>query len=155
MPPLSDRKSDQDAHWSPKPRKSCVTATTRHLFLPWDTCLTALEAPQVAQRRQGGGRVIALVAQRLPWSPNGCKVVATAIAQWTLLVGQWRHHGGTKEAEASLRLKYNVYNRKHSFMERPLCIHSATTAMCVPLSFERPVDNEPLQRPLCDCFEHA
>ena len=81
--------------------------------------------------RQSGGRTIAKVAQVLPWSPNGGPVVATVIAQWTLLVGQMRHNGGTRKAEASLKLIHNVHNATHHFYgatnDQPLCIHSKTT----------------------------
>ena len=41
--------------------------------------------------------------QWLPWSPNEGTVVATVIAQLTLLVGQSRLTCGTREAEAFLR----------------------------------------------------
>ena len=44
----------------------------------------------------------------LPRSPNGGTVVATVVAQGTLLVGHRRHSGGTKEAEASPKLIHNV-----------------------------------------------
>ena len=73
----------------------------------------AVVAQRVAQRRQSGGRTIAKVAQGLPWSPNGSTVVATVIAQWTLLVGQRRHTGGTRKAEASLKSIDNVHNSTH------------------------------------------
>ena len=111
VPPLSDQKNGQDAQWSPKPRKFCfcVTAAARPLCLPWTT-KSAVMAQQVAQRRQSGGRTIAKVAQGLPWSPNGGTVVATVIAQWTLSVGQRRHNGGTRKAEALLKLIHNVHN---------------------------------------------
>ena len=70
---------------SPKTRKFCfcVTATTRPLCVHWTTN-TAVVAQQVVQRRQSGGRTIAMVALVLPWSPNGGTVVDTVIAQWTL-----------------------------------------------------------------------
>ena len=108
---LSDHKNGQDAQWSPKPRKFCfcVTAEARPLCLPWTT-KSAVMAQQVAQRRQSGGRTIAKVAEGLPWSPNGGTVDATVIAQWTLSVGQRRHNGGTRKAEALLKLIHNVHN---------------------------------------------
>ena len=71
---------------------------------------TAVMAQQVVQGRRSGGRTIDIVAQGLPWSPNGGTVVATVIAQGTILVGQRRHNGGTREADASLKLIHNVYN---------------------------------------------
>ena len=40
-------------------------------------------------------------------------MVATVIAQRTLLVGQRRHNGGTQEAETSPKLMYNVYDSTH------------------------------------------
>ena len=93
-------------------------------------------AQQVEQRRQSGGRTIVTVAQWLPWSPNGGTVVATVIAQWTPLVGKRGHNGGKGRAEASLQLIHNVHSSTHFFYGttngQPLCIHSATTAMCVP-----------------------
>ena len=91
-------------------------------------------AQQVAQRRQSDGRTIAMVAQVLPWSLNGGTVVATVIAQWTPLVGQRRHNGGTREADVSPKLIHNVRILYWATNGRPLCIHSATTAMCVPSS---------------------
>ena len=75
-----------------------------------------------------------IVAQVLPWSLNGGTVVATVIAQWTPLVGQRRHNGGTKKADVSLKLIHNVRIFYWATNGRPLCTHSATTAMCVPSS---------------------
>ena len=113
------------------------------------------------QRRQNGGRTIAMVALGLPWSPDGGTVVATVIAQWTLLVGQRRHSGGSREAALSLKLVYNVYNSTHCFTGRPMadpCASILRPRRCVclpPASFERSVSDRPPRRPLCDCFEHA
>ena len=66
-------------------------------------------------------------AEPLPWWIKGCSgrrnegtVLATVIAQWTLLVGQRKHNGTTREAEASLKLIHNVYNRVHFLYGRPL-----------------------------------
>ena len=141
VPPLSDQKNGKDAQWSPKPRKFCfcVNAAARPLCLPWTT-KAAEVAQQVAQRRQSEGRTIAKVAQGLPWSPNGGTVVATVIAQWTLLVRQRRHHGGTRNAEASLRLIHNVHNSTH-FLQgdqwpttvHPFCDHGDVCAFLLPL----------------------
>ena len=50
-----------------------------------------------------------MVAQGLPWPANVGAVAGTVTAQWTLSVGQRRHSGGTKEAEASLKLEQNAY----------------------------------------------
>ena len=92
----------------------CVTAAARPLCLPWTTKSAVMEQHvQVAQRRQSGHRTIAKVAQGLPWSPNGGTVGATVNAQWTLLVGQRRHSGGTRKTEASLKLIHNVHNSRH------------------------------------------
>ena len=162
VPPLSDPKIDHDAQLSPKPRKLrfCATAAARTLCVPWTT-KTAVVAQQVVQRRQSGGRTIAMVTQGLPWSPNRGRVVDTVVAQWTLLVGQRRHNGGTREAEASLKLIYNVYDSTHCFMGRPMADPSASVLRprrCVylpPASVERPVSDWPLRRPFCGCFEHA
>ena len=127
MPPLSDQKNGQDSQWLPKLRKFCfcVTAAARLLCLPWTT-KSAVVAQQVAQRRQSGGRTIAKVAEGLPWSPNGGTVVATVIAQWTLLVGQRRHNGGTRKAEALLKLIHNVQPQYVFFTGRPMADHCAS-----------------------------
>ena len=135
VPPLCDHKNGQDAQWSPEPRKFCfcVTAVARPQCLPWTT-KAAVVAQQVAQRRQSEGTTIAMVAQVLPWSLNGGTVVATAITQWTPLVGQRRHNGGTRKADVPLKLIHSVHIFYWATNGRPLCIHSATTAMCVPSS---------------------
>ena len=150
------------------PGRSVVTQTQKVLFLcnaapplcvPWIT-KTAVEAQQVVQN---GGRTIIMVAQGLPWSPNGGTVVATVIAQWTLLVRQRKHSGVTREAEASHKLVHNVYkyNCKNYFTGRPMtdpCASILQPRRCAclpPASFGRPVSDRPPWRPLCDCFEHA
>ena len=120
-------------------RLSCVTAAARPLCLPWTT-KTAVVAKQVAQRRQSGGKTIAKVAQGLPWSPaNGATVVATVIAQWTLLVGQRRHNGGTRKAEASLKLIHNfttvrIFLRGDQWPTtlHPFCDHGDVCALLLP-----------------------
>ena len=43
-------------------------------------------------------------------------------------------HGGTRKADVSLKLIHNVRIFYWATNGRPLCIHSATTAMCVPSS---------------------
>ena len=127
----------------------CITAATRPLCVPWTT-KTAVVSQQVGQRRQSGGRTIVMVAQWLPWSPNGGAVVATVIAQWKLLVGQMRHSGGTGEAEASLKFIQNAYNSATYYTGRPkadLCASFLRPWRCVcfpPLSFERPVSDPSL-----------
>ena len=82
-----------------------------------------------------------MMAQGLPRSPNGGTSVATVIVKWTLLVGQRRHTCFTGEAEASLKLKHNVYNNTRFFRERPMadpvhpfCDHG--DACLPPASFE-------------------
>ena len=45
---------------------------------------------------------------------------------------QRRHNGGTRKADVSLKLIHNVRNFYWATDGRPLCIHSATTVMCVP-----------------------
>ena len=55
-------------------------------------------------------------AEPLPWlpkSPNGGRVVATVIAQWTLLIDQRRQNSGTREPEVSLKLINIVYTSTH------------------------------------------
>ena len=100
----------------------------------WFLCSTE----QVVKRRQNGG-TITMVAQGLSWSPNEDTVVATVITQWTLLVGQRRHTGGTREAEASLKLKHNVYNSVHFLWGdqwltavHPFCDHHDAYAFLLP-----------------------
>ena len=137
VPPLSDHTIEQDAEWSPTPRKFCfyVTPAARPLCVPWTT-KTAVVVQQVGKRMQCGARTIA-VDQRLPWSSNGGTVVATVIAQWTLLVGKRRHSGGTSKAEASLKLTHNVHNSRHVFTGRPMANHCASIlrprrCVCLP-----------------------
>ena len=94
-----------------------------------------------------------MVAQVLPWSLNGGTVVATVIAQWTPLVGQRRHNGGTKKADVLLKFIHNVRIFHWATNGRPFCDHGD---VCLhPASFERPVSDRPPRRPSCDCFEHA
>ena len=96
-------------------------------------------AQQVAQRRQSGGRAIAKAAKGLPWSPNGGTVVATVIAQWMLLAGQRKHNGGTRKAEAWLKLIHNVHNSTY-FLQgnqwpttmHPFCDHGDVYAFILP-----------------------
>ena len=123
-----------------KPRKFCfcVTVAARPLCLPWTT-KAAVVAQKVAQRRQSGGRTIAKVAEGLPWSPNGGTVVATVIAQWTLLVGQRRHNGGTRKAEALLKFIHNVHNSTYCLRGdqwpttvHPFCHHGDVCAFLLP-----------------------
>ena len=123
-----------------KPRKFCfcVTAAARPLCLPWTT-KCAVVAQQVTQRRQRGGRTIAKVAEGLPWSPNGGTMVATVIAQWTLLVGQRRHNGGTRKAEALLKLIHNVHNSTYYLRGdqwpttvHPFCHYGDVSAFLLP-----------------------
>ena len=133
-------ENSQDAQWSPKPRKFCfcVTAAARPLCLPWTTKAVVV-VQQVAQRRQSGGRTIAKAAEGLPWSPNGGTVVATVMAQWTLLVGQMRHNGGTRKAGALLKLIHNVHNNTY-FLQgdqwpttvHPFCHHGDVCAFFLP-----------------------
>ena len=80
---------------------------------------------------------------------GGGTMVATAIVQWTLLVGQRRHNGGTRKAEASLKSIHNVHNSTHLFTGRPMADHCASIqrprrCVCLPpASFERPVSDRP------------
>ena len=148
--------------------RSVVAQTQKVLFLC--KCCSTTPVPslndhngcimsqQVAQRRQSGGRTIAKVAQGLPWSPNGGTVVATMITQWTLLVGQRSHNGGTRKAVASLKLIHNVHNSSHFFTGRPMADHCASNlrpwrCVCLPpASFEPPLGDRPPRRPFCDCL---
>ena len=83
------------------------------------------------QRRQSVGRTIAIVAQWLPWSPNGGAVVTSVVAPWTLWVGQRRHNGGTRgqmhRSNWYKCLHINIFYGARN--GRLLCIHSATTAI--------------------------
>ena len=98
-----------------------------------------------------------MVAQVLPWLLNGGTVVAAVVAQWTPLVGQRRHNGGTRKADVSLTLIHNVCIFYWVTNGRPLCIHSATTAMRVPSSCllwatcERPTSSATLVRLFWTC----
>ena len=100
-----------------------------------------------------------MVAQVLSWSLNGGTVVATVIAQWTPLVGQRRHNGGTRKADVSLKLIHNVRIFYWATNGRPLCIDSATTAMCVPSSYllwatcERPTSSATVVRLFWTCLK--
>ena len=151
------------------PGRSVVAQTQKVLFLcncarplcvPWTTKTTVM-TQQAVQRRQSGGRTIIMVAQGLPWSSNGGTVVATVIVQWSLLVDQKRHSGGTRETEASHKLVHNVYNCTNYFTGRPMadpCASILRPRRCAcfpPASYERPVSDRPPRRPFCDCFEHA
>ena len=142
----------------PRTRKACfwVTAAARSLCVPWTTKTTVV-TQQVVQRRQSGGRTIAMVAQGLQSSPNGGTVVATVIAQWTLLVSQRRPKCGTGEAKSSLKLIHNVYNSTlftgwpmipvHLFCD----LGGDVCAFLLWATYERPT----CPATLCDCFEHA
>ena len=114
-------------------------------------------AQQVAQRRQSGGRTIAKVAEGLPWSLNGGTVVATVIAQWTLSVGQRRHNGGARKAEALLKLIHSVHNSTYFLRGdqwpttvHPFCHNGDVCAFLLPPSSDLwAIDL------FGDCFEHA
>ena len=68
--------------------------------------------------------------QVLPWSLNGGTVVTTVITQWTPLVGQRRHNGGTRKADVSLKLIHNV----RIFYWRPMADHCAQNFMATMAS---------------------
>ena len=93
VPPLSNQKIYQDAQWWPKSIKICfcATAAARPLCVPWTTknCCNGMQ--QVVQRRQSGGRTIAMVVQGLPWSPNGGTMVVTVIKGRHGDVIKWKH----------------------------------------------------------------
>ena len=121
---------------SPDPRKFCfcVTATARPVCLPWTTKAAVL-AQQVAQRRHIEVRTIAIVAQVLPWSLNGGTVVATVIAQWTPLIDQKRHNGGTRKADVSLKLIHDVrilLGDQWPTTVHPFCDHGDVCAFILP-----------------------
>ena len=89
------------------------------------------------------------------WSPQWS-------AQWTLPVGQRRHSGGTREAEASHKLAHNViYNWTNYFTGRPATDPCASImrprrCACLPsATLERHVSDRPLLWPLGDCLEYA
>ena len=101
-----------------------------------------------------------MVAQGLPWSPNGGTVVATIIAQKALLVGKGKHNGGTREADASLKLMHDVYLHQYAFFmgrsRADPCASILRPRRCVclpPAFYERPVSNRPPRRHLCDCLD--
>ena len=95
-------------------------------------------------------RTITTVTQGLPLSANGSTVVATVISQWTLLIGQRRYNGGTREADASPKLIHNVYNSTHFLQDdqwptpgNPFCDHGDACASPLPPSAtcERPASS--------------
>ena len=103
-----------------------------------------------------------MLAKRLPWSLNGGTVVTTMIAQCTVSISQRKHQGGTREADASLRLKGSVCN-KRMFYEATIgsslhtCCKHLCKGLCLPFaSFELPLaSNTPPRWLVCDYFEHA
>ena len=117
IPPLSNQNNGQDAEWSPNPRESCSCVTAPATFVPplKDPLSTyRFGGTKVSQKRQKEGKKIIMVAQRLPWSPNGGTVVATVIVQYKLLVTQKRHsRGGRKEAKASPILRDHFCQRTY------------------------------------------
>ena len=133
VPPLCDHKNGSDAQGSPEPRKFCfcVTAAARPLCLPWTTKV-AVVAQQVAQRRQSGGRTVAMVAQVLPWSLNGGRVVATVIAQWTPLVGQRRHKEGRRVARIDTQCSHFLLGDQWPTTVHPFCDHGDVCAFILP-----------------------
>ena len=72
-------------------------------------------------------------AQASPWSPNGSRVVVTVIVQSTLSEAQRWHRGGTRggiNIAHTEGLSFAVERIYYvAIIGRPLCIHSATTAM--------------------------
>ena len=122
MPPLSDQNFDQDAQWSPKHRKLCfcVTSTARPLCVPWAT-QTVVVAQQVVHRRQR------VEAEPSPWWLKSCRdrrMEAEWSPQWSLNGRYW----SAKEVQWWYKAGRSIAHG------RPLCIHSATTAMRVPSS---------------------
>ena len=76
-----------------------------------------------------------MVAQGLPWSPNGGTVVATVIVQCTLLVAQRRHKGGRSLAQ----IDGKICSRTHllpgdhwSTTVPPFCNHGNDCASLLP-----------------------
>ena len=94
------------------------------------------------------------------WRQNHCQGGSrvAVVAEWRY---SGRHCGGTRKAEASLKLIHNVHNSTHFFTGRPMADHCASILQprrhvsLHPASFEWPVSDRPPLRPLCDCFEHA
>ena len=91
-------------------------------------------------------------AQASPWSPNGVRVVVTVIVHSTLLEAERRHRGGRNVAHieglsSTVERIYYV-----AVIGRPLCIHSATTAMplrhlcLIRATVERPTSSVTLLR---------
>ena len=120
------------------------------LCVPWTT-KTVVAAQQVVQRRQDGGRIIAMVAQLLPWSLNGGIVVATVIVQWMLLVGQKRLNGGTRQAEASLKLIHNVNNSTPMADHCPSSLRPQRCRCLPPMTCERPTPSPTFVRLFWTC----
>ena len=117
---LSDQKKNQDGQWSPKSRKLCfcLTAAAPLVFLLWTTKI-ALVAQQVAQRKQKGGRTIAMAAEGLP----GWRRHSGRHSDWPMDVIR-----GTKEAQSMVvhgRKKhrsnwYTMFTTVHILIWRPM-----------------------------------
>ena len=116
-------------------------------------------AQQVVQRRQSGGRTIAMVAQGLSWSPNGGKVVASDRSMDAIGRPKKARWWYTSDADSLLKLIQNVNNSTLLWATngRPLCIPSTTTALCVPFpcplwaTCERPTSSATFVRLFWTC----
>ena len=141
-------------HHKTRKFRFCVTATARPLFVHW-TPNTAVVAQHVMQRRQSGGRTIAMVAQGLPWSPDG----GTMIAQWSAkggtVVVQWRQKHRANWYTLFTTVRINLRGDQWPNPVHPFYDHGDVCAFLLPpLSDLRPTDR-PARWPLCDCFEYA
>ena len=76
----------------------------------------------------------------------------------------WSAKGGTMVVQGRQKRCsnwYTMFTTVRIFTGRPMADHCASIlppwrCVCLPpASFERPVSDRPLRRPLCDCFEHA
>ena len=88
-------------------------------------------------------------AKEAEWRQNHCQVgsMVAVVAEWRhrgrhsdrSMVGQRRHNGGTRKAEASLKLIHNVHNSTHFLWcdqwpttVHPFCDHGGVCASPLP-----------------------
>ena len=132
------------------PGRSVVTQTQKVMLLCNCCSITAVRSLNHRKCCSGTtGRAkeaewswnIAMVAQGWPRSPNRGRVIGTVITQWSA-------KGGTMVARGRQKHRSNLYTMLTTVClfigktnGRPLCIHSATTAIRVPSSFEAMLPN--------------
>ena len=135
--PLSDQQIDQDAQWSPKPRKHsfCVILTAAARPYNHENCCSgttgrAKEAGWRLNHRYGGWRV-AVVAEWRHSDRHSDRSI-NAIDQPKEV--QWWFKGGRNIAQVDKQCLQTYALFCGATNGRPLGIHSATTVMPVPSS---------------------